>query len=249
MPHNSLSLRRIPAGDLSSNPAQSNLPIETEALPLQYITHLKPSAGFVDLIMSTNSPFPVAGEDYNAQQQSTGRHGIVIPSNLNPTISGSGLQARSALDATQLRDTACPKASLEMAPESSCDRYPSMHGNVQHQPGWDFGPRPDTSISSSRPFTSQPHSNNVDSVSGEQTSTSQPRSVKHLTCWYWAMKNCRLPEDQCLYSHSDTGKLAGPPIQKEPGRESSFYNASIHRGSFSNPHFVKPRVITTLTPN
>ena len=55
----------------------------------------------------------------------------------------------------------------------------------------------------------------------EQVNALQPDSVKHLTCWYWANKGCKLPERDCLYSHYDTGRLAEPPVQVQRGREFS----------------------------
>lgn len=34
------------------------------------------------------------------------------------------------------------------------------------------------------------------------------RSVKHLTCFWWKEKgSCKYSEEECLYAHSDTGKL------------------------------------------
>ncbi len=47
----------------------------------------------------------------------------------------------------------------------------------------------------------------------QQSNSSQPKLAKHLTCWYWANKGCKLPDHSCLYSHFDTGKLAEPPVQ------------------------------------
>ena len=245
MAHNSLSACHIPADDPFLTPTQSNLSIEPGALSLY-----QPPETFGRIYESDNInkfSLRVAGEGYSAQQQSTGRHDPVIPTNLNPTISGPGLEAHSSLDARQLPDIPeCPKGSQEMAPGSSCDRSPSVHGNVQHQLGWGHEFPPVTSISFLRPSTS---TNVLDSsVSGERTSTSQPRSVKHLTCWYWATQGCKLPEHLCLYSHFDTGRLAEAPIQKQRGRESSFYDASLHRGPLSNLYFLKPHVTTTLTP-
>ena len=154
----------------------------------------------------------------------------VIPPKLNSTMSSSGLEVRSALDAKQLIHTpGLSKGSLEMAPGSSCDRSPSVYGNLQHQLGWGLVSPPATSVSFSSPCTSQAYSSVLESpVSGEQISTSQPRSVKHLTCWYWATQGCKLPEHMCLYSHFNTGRLAEAPVQKQRGRESSIYNVSLH---------------------
>ena len=238
MAHNSLSARRIAADDLFTNPAQRNLPIEPGALSLHHPPETLSQVYGSDDVNAFS--LRVAGEDCSAQQQSTGRHGPVIPPILNWPISGPGVEAHSALDAKPLLHTpGFSKDSLEMAPGCSGDRSPSIHGNLQHQLG--LVSPPITSISFSRPSTSPGHSSVLDSpVSGERTSTSQPRSVKHLTCWYWATQGCKLPEHLCLYSHFNTGRLAEAPIQKQRGRESSFYNTSLHRESLSKPHFIKP---------
>ena len=248
MAHNSLSARRIPADGPFLHPAQSNIPIEPGALSLSHLPETLDRIRGIDIV--NNFSLRGAEEGYTAQQQSTGRHGPVIPTNLNPTMTGSELEAFSAPDGRQFPNTpGCPKGSQEMPPGSSCDRSPSMHGNVQHQLGWGLVSPPVTSVSSLRPSTSQLHSNVLDSpVSRERTSTSQPRSVKHLTCWYWATQSCKLPEHLCLYSHFDTGRVAEAPIQKQRGRESSSCDAPLHRGPPPNPHFVKPHVTITLTP-
>ena len=228
MAHNSLSARRIPADDPFLNPAQKPLLIKPGGLSLYHPSETLDRNYGSDNV--NNFSLCVAGEGCNAQQQSTGRHGPAIPTSLNPTISRSGLEAHSAPDARQLPDKPDrPKSSQEMTPASSCDRSPSLRGNVQHQLGWGLVSPPVTSVSFLRPCTSQPYHNVLDSpVSGEQTSTLQPRSVKHLTCWYWATQGCKLPEHLCLYSHSDTGRLAEAPVQKQRGRESSFYHVSLH---------------------
>ena len=245
MAHNSFSARRISADDLFSNPAQKNPPIEPGALSLN---HPPETLGRVYESDNVNNfPLRVAGEGYNAQQQSTGRHSPVIPPNLNWAISGSELEAHSAPDAKPPLHR--PEDSLDMAPGSSCDGSPPMNGNLHHQVGWGLVSPPVTSISFSRPSTSQGHYRILDSpVSGERNSTSQPRSVKHLTCWYWATQGCKLPDHLCLYSHFHTGRLAEAPIQKQRGRESSFYHDSLHREPLSNSHFVNPNFTITLTP-
>lgn len=51
-----------------------------------------------------------------------------------------------------------------------------------------------------------------------------PPSVKHLTCYFWAKNgNCKWSDDECLYAHHETGKIANGPMQVEPGSE---HNAS-----------------------
>ncbi|KAL6243223.1 hypothetical protein RBB50_009774 [Rhinocladiella similis] len=44
------------------------------------------------------------------------------------------------------------------------------------------------------------------------------RSVKHLTCfWWWEKGHCRFSDEDCLYSHYDTGHHTSAPRQVIPG--------------------------------
>ena len=47
--------------------------------------------------------------------------------------------------------------------------------------------------------------------------TDVPRT-KLLTCSYWNTGYCKWSEEECLYSHRPTGKVASPPQQVEQGR-------------------------------
>ncbi|KAL8828092.1 MAG: hypothetical protein Q9191_002790 [Dirinaria sp. TL-2023a] len=67
----------------------------------------------------------------------------------------------------------------------------------------------------------------VDSASGDisdqqllspENGNEKGMSMKHLTCYFWSENgHCKYSEADCLYSHTDTGRLAGPPTQIEPG--------------------------------
>lgn len=47
----------------------------------------------------------------------------------------------------------------------------------------------------------------------------KPASVKHLTCYFWAKNGvCKFSEEDCLYAHHNTGKVAQGPLQVELGR-------------------------------
>lgn len=53
------------------------------------------------------------------------------------------------------------------------------------------------------------------------STTNSPPSVKHLTCYFWAKNGtCKWNDEECLYAHHDTGKVANGPLQVEPGRKS-----------------------------
>lgn len=71
----------------------------------------------------------------------------------------------------------------------------------------------------------------------EEISAFLPKSVKHLTCWYWANMDCKYSDDECLYSHFYTGTLAQPPVQVQRGRKYSLLD--IHFNSVLNLHFEK----------
>ena len=47
----------------------------------------------------------------------------------------------------------------------------------------------------------------------------KPRSMKHLTCFFWAQGHCKWEEDDCLYAHRQTGHVAGGPLRLERGRK------------------------------
>ena len=54
---------------------------------------------------------------------------------------------------------------------------------------------------------------------GPKPSAAARGSVKHLTCWYWSKGHCRFTEENCLYAHRNTGKVAKAPRQVTPGGE------------------------------
>jgi len=43
------------------------------------------------------------------------------------------------------------------------------------------------------------------------------RSVKHMTCAFWANGHCHKTEAQCLYAHHHTNKIADKPVAVERG--------------------------------
>ena len=55
-----------------------------------------------------------------------------------------------------------------------------------------------------------------------------PRT-KSLTCSYWHEGHCKYTEEQCLYSHHPTGKVASPPQQVEQGRSSPNHHGESKR--------------------
>ena len=144
------------------------------------------------------------------------------------------------------------EASQELNPAISDNYFSQRLGNAQHQPGggrvsplvatgyfpqtyssqrdWSLLESPTGGILPQTP-AQQLESNPVNLLDPRvQSSTSQPPSVKHLTCWYWANRGCRLAGNVCLYAHFDTGRLADPPVQVQRGREFPFHHPSLKLG-------------------
>lgn len=106
-----------------------------------------------------------------------------------------------------------------VSPPIAASQFPQTYDD---QPGWGLGASPPRSGGLTQMPTRRRESNLVNSPSlREEGHTSQLNSVKHLTCWYWANKGCKLPEHVCLYSHYDTGRPAEPPVKVQRGRELS----------------------------
>ena len=240
---------RLPADDPFFNTTLSNLPVKSGASslydPPKTFNQIHGSDIVYDFSLST------AADGHGSQKQSIGRPGHVINSDYNPAAIGLGPEPRSVLYPGWISQRpGCLYHSQEETPGFSVDRFPSVHGNPQHQLGRVLVSPPITSPSCLQTSTNQQHSNMIESpASREQISAAQPKSVKHLTCWYWANKGCKLPDHLCLYSHFDTGRLAEAPIQVQRGRESSSYYPSLHLGPLYEPRFVKLYIKFTLTPS
>ena len=65
------------------------------------------------------------------------------------------------------------------------------------------------------------HWRNMSSNSGTSSpTTAKPASVKHLTCYFWGKYGrCKWNDEECLYAHFHTGKVAQGPVQVEVGRK------------------------------
>ncbi|KEF60466.1 uncharacterized protein A1O9_02027 [Exophiala aquamarina CBS 119918] len=47
--------------------------------------------------------------------------------------------------------------------------------------------------------------------------SSDPRNVKHLTCYYWKTGSCSKSPEECAYAHHDTGMYTDKPLTLFPG--------------------------------
>lgn len=236
MAHSSLSAHRLPIDDPFFNATSSTLPDESRALPV----YGPPEASKQNHVSDhgNNLSLTAALDPYESQKQSMGRPGHVIGPDCNPAATGLGPEPHSILHPEWLSQRpGFLHRSQEETPRFLGDRVPSVHGNPQHQLARGVLFPPITSPSCLQTSANQQHSNVFGSpASREEMSTSQPKSVKHLTCWYWANKGCKLPDHLCLYSHFDTGRLAEAPVQVQRGRESSFCHPSLCLGPLSQPH-------------
>ena len=248
MAYKSLSSPQLHPGTPMYKPTPSNLPAESR-VSLNYDTSRTHEYGWVsDLSLYTTTYVDAS------QKQLAGRPDHAVEYPLNTVSTGSGSEDQSALYSRQLPQLpSFSHNSQEVMPPISDNRLPSLDGNLQHQPGWglvsppitrsqfspgymdreDWGFVVSPSLSSDLPQTpmNQQEFNIVHSpTSRHQTSSSQPKSVKHLTCSYWANNGCRLPDHVCLYSHFDTGRLAEPPVQIQRGRAFSSHHLSLEIG-------------------
>ncbi|KAI4261850.1 MAG: hypothetical protein L6R42_002960 [Xanthoria sp. 1 TBL-2021] len=66
------------------------------------------------------------------------------------------------------------------------------------------------------------HAQGSDPIEGNKLNSPRVKTMKHLTCYYWADKgNCR-NGDNCFYAHTwNSEGVAGKPIRKEPGSTST----------------------------
>ena len=168
---------------------------------------------------------PLYGSYETSHEIHEPRHGEDF--SFNPAASGFQPEAHSAF----YPEVYSPYNSQEMTSTFPGSGFPSVLGNLQDRPGGSFEPSLAEGTYFSRPFTNQTESM---LPSRGPIDVSQPNSVKHLTCWYWANGSCRLSENMCLYSHYDTGRVAEPPIQRHPGRESTFHQ------TFFTPKLTEP---------
>lgn len=236
MAYSSLSAHRLPIDDPFFNATPTTLPDESRALPLNGPPETSRQNHVSDHI--NDFSLTAAPDLYDSQKQSMGRPGHVTGPDFNPAANGLGPEPHSILYPGWLSQRpGFLHRSQEETPGFSGDRVPSVHGNPQHQLGRGVLFPPITSSSCLQTSANQQHSNLLSSsTSREQISASQPKSVKHLTCWYWANRGCKLPDHLCLYSHFDTGRLADPPVQVQRGRESSFCYPSLCLGRLFKPH-------------
>lgn len=120
-------------------------------------------------------------------------------------------------------------------PQTYCVKYEATNGH--HTQPWNgvtapaFQPptypfhQDDTTLmpgtaATSRPWrvTATPNVSHVN-TGVSPTQIPKPASVKHLTCYFWAKNgSCKFSEEDCLYTHRDTGKVAQGPLQVELGR-------------------------------
>ena len=71
---------------------------------------------------------------------------------------------------------------------------------------------------SSAPMNSSTENISDQHIPPPEESHEKGQSMKHLTCYFWWENgHCKYSEEDCLYSHAETGRVAGPPTQVEPG--------------------------------
>ena len=246
MTYNSLSTHQIHPGALFSN--ADNLLAKSGVSLLHDPSRTHRFGQVNDLYLDTTT----YGDPSQEEPAARSDHVVDLP--LKTGIIGSGFEDHPAFYSRQFPQfPSYPHDSQEVMPPAIDNRLPSLDGDLQHQPGrslvsppiarshfppeyidpedWSFVASPSFGGDLPQTPVNQQEFNIDNSPTSKQKSTSsQPKSVKHLTCWYWAKNGCKLPDHVCLYSHSDTGKHAGPPVQVQRGRASPFHNSFLETG-------------------
>ncbi|PGH08994.1 hypothetical protein AJ79_05789, partial [Helicocarpus griseus UAMH5409] len=207
---------------------------ESESITAAGHSHLRPQAAQAGLRAQVYQPL-MARQSNVAQ---TVPHGAILPSFLafpeEDMTDGDGqgtVDGRHQMQQTESR-------FLQLLPQRAETQH--LHNNENRQPARFPSPLevarlPQTQqlLQASRP-QSQPH---IRPRSQGQQRGNTPRpvqqteprpttanskngkpSVKHLTCWWWSEKGeCRYSEQECLYAHHRTGKVADAPRQVKPG--------------------------------
>lgn len=245
MAHNPISARRLPVDDPFFNAGSGSLPADSKASQ-----PYSPQGTHESSYVMGYAPNTATGS-YSLRVQSAGH---VMGHTLNTAGGITKPEAYSAgFSGHHPRTPGRPYNSQETTFAPVGGYFPQVHGNPhgnpQHEPGWDLVSPPiragyfpriyanegdwglvasPTTGGLAQTHTNPQELNLTKSPPQEgQPSFARPKSVKHLTCWYWANKRCRLPDHACLYSHFDTGRLADPPVQVQRGREFSSDHPSL----------------------
>lgn len=231
MAYNPLSARRLPADDPFFDSKPSDLSVKSAADNHNPSTHTGGPSQVTGQAPNTSEDKPRPEADpalYTGRlPQTVGPPGGYIPlvQGNSPYQSGWGLvfPPLTAGPFPQLRGNRRVLGLLVS---------PNTGGNLPQTPTNQLGlnplnspnPRVQSPINSPNPGVQSPLNLPNPRV---QSSAPQPPSVKHLTCWYWANKGCKLADDVCLYAHFDTGRLADPPVKIQRGREFPFHQPSL----------------------
>ncbi len=215
MAYNFLSAQQRLADDPFVNANPSSLQADIGASPLD---------GPFTTYGSDYLAFDTAADGHDTQDQYVHRSGNVTTHFFHTAATGFGPEACPALSSDHApRMPGPPHNSHQMTPVFSAHYFPSVQGNLQRQSHWGLASPPVARSYSPPMYTNRLNAGLVAPQNSpslrQQSNSSQPKSVKHLTCWYWANKGCKLPDHLCLYSHFDTGKLAEPPVQVQRGRK------------------------------
>ncbi|KAI4163991.1 MAG: hypothetical protein LQ342_002488 [Letrouitia transgressa] len=108
-----------------------------------------------------------------------------------------------------------PNVRADVATSSAAaPRMAVSLGQVPLPPGPDAG----TTVSTAADATGENIDNTVENGMKESEGTREYRSVKHLTCYFWAnFRRCSRGSG-CWYAHFWTGKMAGNPSERMKGK-------------------------------
>ncbi len=238
MAYNPLSARRLPADDPFFDLKPSDLSVKTAAEDQNSSTHTGGPSQVIGQAPNTSEDKPRPEADpalYTGRlPQTVGPPGGYIPlvQGNSPYQSGWRLvfPPLTAGPSPQMRGNK-RVVGLLVSPNTGGDLPQTPTNQLGPNPLSLPNPRVQSPVNSPNPRVPSPLNSPNPRVQSplnspnprEQSSAPQPPSVKHLTCWYWANKGCKLADDVCLYAHFDTGRLADPPVKVQRGREFPSY--------------------------
>ena len=177
----------------TSPPIPSSFQIRQDSRPPRYTSLYPPNINTTDGTSSRRPPQLNLHQSYNRAVSNPGSR---TPDRLHPMTPFQGRNSASS--------------SFNISPANSEPSSPHISSSRRDRgfrTSSSFAPSYSRTSSSSRPGTPHPHG--------------KP-SVKHMTCFWWKEKGeCRFSEEDCLYSHHDTGLYADPPRQVLPGGKST----------------------------
>ncbi|KAI9876209.1 MAG: hypothetical protein M1830_007023 [Pleopsidium flavum] len=128
-----------------------------------------------------------------------------------------------AMQSSNLRGDSMPYTPVQQSRNTSLStlnrQIPSLNLDKTSQPKTPATAARTSSASLSRSFSPLPLRFSATAQHNRGRTMSPKPSVKHLTCYFWnEFGRCQWSDEECLYAHEHTGKVASAPVQVEVGK-------------------------------